>query len=218
MEGEELNYAKSLPATDLTTSKKLSNEGWTKIKEPSSLSAMFLFSLPFMLVNALITGGLIYLLYPPMGELFLSDANFSFTVTLNIFSLVYVVGFVGFIMIHELIHAVFIPNAFRSSKTLWGIIGLGVFIYTTETISKRRFIMISIMPYIVLSLLFPLVLSILGGLNGYTILLCLINAMGSSVDFLNGYLILVQVPDDALILSNGRETCYRKSQQPALKE
>ncbi|MGB4587690.1 MAG: DUF3267 domain-containing protein [Clostridiaceae bacterium] len=203
-----MNYAKNIPLTDSTTSKKLSNEGWSKLKEPSSLSAMFLFSLPFMLVNALITGGLIYLLYPPMGELFLSDANFSFTVTLNIFSLVYVVGF---IMIHELIHAVFIPNAFRSSKTLWGIIGLGVFIYTTETLSKRRFIMISIMPYMVLSLLLPLVLSILGGLNSYTILLCLINAMGSSVDFLNGYLILVQVPDDALILSNGRETCYRKS-------
>ena len=122
-----------------------------------------------------------------------------------------IIGFIVFITLHELIHAAFIPNAFHSSKTLWGIIGLGVFIYTTEAISKRRFIMISIMPYIVLSLLFPLVMSILGGLNGYTILLCLINAMGSSVDFLNGYLILVQVPDDALILSNGRETYYRKS-------
>lgn len=206
-----MNYAKNIPLTDSTTSKKLSNEGWTKLKEPSSLSALFLFSLPFMLVNALITGGLIYLLYPPMREFFRGDADISFTLTINVFSLFYIIGFIVFITLHELIHAAFIPNAFHSSKTLWGIIGLGVFIYTTEAISKRRFIMISIMPYIVLSLLFPLVMSILGGLNGYTILLCLINAMGSSVDFLNGYLILVQVPDDALILSNGRETYYRKS-------
>ena len=204
-----MNYAKNIPLTDSTTSKKLSNEGWTKLKEPSSLSALFLFSLPFMLVNALITGGLIYLLYPPMREFFRGDADISFTLTINVFSLFYIIGFIVFITLHELIHAAFIPNAFHSSKTLWGIIGLGVFIYTTEAISKRRFIMISIMPYIVLSLLFPLVMSILGGLNGYTILLCLINAMGSSVDFLNGYLILVQVPDDALILSNGRETYYR---------
>ena len=204
-----MNYAKNIPLTDSTTSKKLSNEGWTKLKEPSSLSALFLFSLPFMLVNALITGGLIYLLYPPMREFFRGDADISFTLTINVFSLFYIIGFIVFITLHELIHAAFIPNAFHSSKTLWGIIGLGVFIYTTEAISKRRFIMISIMPYIVLSLLFPLALSILGGLNSYTILLCLINAMGSSVDFLNGYLILVQVPDDALILSNGRETYYR---------
>ena len=206
-----MNYAKKLPLTDNAIGKKLSDEGWTKLKEPSSLGTMFLFSLPFMVINALITGGLIYILYQPMSVFFRGDADMSFTVTINVFSLVYVLGLIIFITLHELIHAVFIPNIFRSNKTLWGIIGLGVFIYTTEAISKRRFIMISIMPYIVLSLLFPLVMSILGGLNGYTILLCLINAMGSSVDFLNGYLILVQVPDDALILSNGRETYYRKS-------
>jgi len=207
-----MNYAKDLPATDLAISKKLSDEGWTKLKEPSSLSVMFLFSLPFMMINAIFTGGLIYLLYPPMSNLFRGDAEMSFTLTINVLSLVYVLGFIVFITVHELIHAFFIPNIFRSNKTLWGIIGLGVFIYTSETISKRRFVMISIMPYVVLSLAFPIVLSILGGLNGFTILLSLVNAMGSCVDFLNVYLILTQVPDNELILANGRETYYRKPQ------
>jgi len=207
-----MNYAKNLPLTDIAISKKLSDEGWTKLKEPSSLSAMFLFSLPFMVINALITGGLIYLLYQPMREFFRGDADMSFTVTVNVFSLVYVFGFILFITLHELIHAVFIPNIFHSNKTLWGIIGLGVFIYTSETISKRRFIMISIMPDVGLSLVFPIVLSNLWGLNGFTILLSLVNAMGSCVDFLNVYLILIQVPDNALILANGRETYYQKSQ------
>jgi hypothetical protein len=204
-----MNYSKNLPSIDIAISKKLSDEGWMKLKEPSSLSAMFLVSLPFMVINGLITGGLIYLLYQPMREFFRGDVDMSFTVTINVFSLVYILGFVVFITLHELIHAIFIPNIFRSNKTLWGIIGLGVFIYTSEIISKRRFIMISIMPYVVLSLLFPLILLILGGLNGYTILLCLINAMGSSVDFLNVYLILTQVPDNASILANGRETYFR---------
>jgi len=206
-----MNYAKNLPSTDIAISKKLSDEGWTKLKEPSSLSAMFLFSLPFMVINALITGGLIYILYQPMREFFRGDADMSFTVTINAFSLVYVLGFIVFITLHEMIHAFFIPNIFRSNKTLWGIIGLGVFIYTSETISKRRFIMISIMPYVGLSLVFPIVLSTLGALNGFTILLSLVNAMGSCVDFLNVYLILSQVPDDASILANGRETYYQKS-------
>lgn len=206
-----MNYAKNLPLTDNAISNKLSDEGWTKLKEPSSLSTMFLFSLPFMVINALIAGGLIYLLYQPMRAFFRGDAGMSFTVTINVFSLVYVLGLIVFITLHELIHAVFIPNVFRSNKTLWGIIGLGVFIYTSETISKRRFVMISIMPYVALSLVLPLVLSILGGLNGFSILLILVNAMGSCVDFLNLFLILTQVPHNALILANGRETYYQKA-------
>ncbi|MGV8906228.1 MAG: DUF3267 domain-containing protein, partial [Acetobacterium sp.] len=110
---------------------------------------------------------------------------------------------------HEFLHACFIPNVLKSDKIYWGINGFFGFVFTTEKIKKGRFLIISIMPFILLSVILPLILNILGLLNGYIILLCLINAMGSSVDCLNMCLIAIQVPNGSHIMNNGFETYFK---------
>jgi hypothetical protein len=111
--------------------------------------------------------------------------------------------------IHEFLHACFIPNILKSDKTYWGINVFCGFVFTTEKIKKGRFLIISIMPLILLSIIFPFILNILGWLNSYTILLCLINAMGSCVDCLNICLVAIQVPNGSYILNNVFETYFK---------
>jgi len=52
----------------------------------------------------------------------------------------------------------------------------------------------------------------MGWLNLYTIILCLINALGSSVDFMNVFNIITQVPNKSLLVLNGMETYHHKYQ------
>lgn len=204
-----MKYSKKIPSTDKELSSKLISEGWVKLKEPSNLGMATLLSIPFMFINGIISMGIFYYLYPPLKELFFNQHEFSITFKVNLFTLVYVVILFIYMTIHEFIHAFFIPNVFKSDKTYWGINGLCGFVYTTEKIKRNRFLVISIMPFILLSVIVPFILSFLGWLNGFIIFLCLMNAMGSCVDCLNICLVTIQVPRNSYIINNGFETYFK---------
>ena len=122
-----------------------------------------------------------------------------------------IVGLYGYMLIHEMLHAMLIPGFARSEKTVWGLrAGFG-FVYTTKQLSKWKFIVISLTPYFVLSIIATLTLSALNLMNGYIAFILLANAAGSCVDFLNAALVLVQVPSSGSIVSNGNETYFTKS-------
>lgn len=112
-------------------------------------------------------------------------------------------------LVHEMLHAIFIPNFIKSEKTEWGLNGVFGFVFTTEPIKKQRFLFISCMPFILLSIVALFLFDLFGCLNGYTLALCLINAAGSCVDFLNMLLIGAQVKKNCTIINNGFETYYR---------
>lgn len=202
-----MKYIKKMPSTNKELSIKLQNEGWKKLKEPSNMMAATLYSMPF----AFMLGGIVVLitvfLNPSLFQ-FLQKDSYNFTLSFNLFTILYIIIIFAFIMLHELIHALFIPNFIRSDKTFWGINGLFGFVFTTEPIKKGRFIIISIMPCVLLSFLLPFILNLFRLLNGYTLFLCLLNAMGSCVDFLNVCLIAFQVPKGQTIINNGFETYY----------
>ncbi|MFZ7120170.1 MAG: DUF3267 domain-containing protein [Eubacteriaceae bacterium] len=205
-----MRYVKKIPETDKELSKYLISQGWTKLKEPSNFLTATLLSVPFMLVNAIIFMIFAYNLYTPLQEFLNNDQGFSFTLRCNTYSLImYVIAIYVFVIAHEFIHACFIPNIFKSDKTCWGINIFAGFVCTTEKIKKGRAIVISIMPFILLSILLPLILNVFGWLNGYVLFLSLINAFGSSVDFLNLCIVAVQVPNGSYIISNGFETYYK---------
>jgi len=115
-------------------------------------------------------------------------------------------------LIHEFVHACFVPDAFRSDKTYWGIRFFYGFVHTTEKIKKSRFIIISLMPFILLSVVLPFILNAFGWLNACTITLCLINAIGSSVDCLNACLVAVQVPRGSYVVNNGYDTFFQSGE------
>lgn len=204
-----MRYAKKIQSTDKELRDKLLSNGWTKLKEPSDLRTATLLSVPFMFINGIIFMVIAFYLYPSLKEFFNSKNGFSINLTVNLSTLIYVVIIFVFMTIHEFLHACFIPNVLKSDKTYWGINGLFGFVYTTEKIKKSRFLIISIMPFILLSIILPFILNILGLLNWFTIFLCLINAMGSCVDCLNMCIVGMQVPSGSYIVNNGFETYFK---------
>ncbi|MDS1004483.1 DUF3267 domain-containing protein [Clostridium sporogenes] len=203
-----MRYTKKMPCTDKELSKKLISQGWTKLKEPNNLAIAILMSIPFMIINALISIFISYHLFNPLKEFLISEKGFKLQFTIKPSIFVYIIIIFLFMTIHEFIHAFFIPNVLKSDKTYWGINAFCGFVFTTEKIKKVRFIIISIMPFILLSIILPFILNILGWLNWFTVLLCLINSMGSSVDLLNICLVAIQVPKGSYIINNGFETYF----------
>lgn len=204
-----MKYIKKIPPTDSDFSNMLISTGWKKIKEPSNLNEAILQSIPFMIINGIIFMVIAYCIYPPIEEFINSKNSISVTLNINIMTLLYIAITFLFMTIHEFIHACFIPDFLKSDKTYWGINILFGFVCTTEKIKKSRYIIISIMPFILLSIIFPLILSTFGLLNEFILFLCLLNAMGSCIDFLNIWNILRQAPNGSYIVNNGGETYYK---------
>jgi len=116
-------------------------------------------------------------------------------------------GYLGFFVMIT-INAV-VLGTWSFSVVTGGITFNGGFVATTEKISKIRFIMISVMPYFLISILFPIILGACNVLNIYIVALIVVNAMASSVDVLNLLLILFQTPKNSYIINNGFETYFK---------
>ncbi|PKM72854.1 MAG: hypothetical protein CVU91_07450 [Firmicutes bacterium HGW-Firmicutes-16] len=202
-----MKYAKKITPTDKTLSQQLMDDGWKKLKEPSNLCMATLLSIPFAFLLGGITIGIICFLKPALFD-FLKANSFGIVFNIDFKIVLYIVVLFVFMIIHELIHAIFIPNFVQSDNTCFGINGLFGFVSTTEPLKKGRFIVISFMPFFILSVIFPIVLNLFQLLNGYMLFLCLLNAMGSCVDFLNIMLIFFQVPNGSIVINNGFETFY----------
>lgn len=203
-----MKYVKKLPVADKGLSVQLLNNGWKMIWEPRNLALATLLSFPFAFLLGGMTLWLAYLLEPRLLD-FISSESFEISFNIDLKLLLFIVAVFTYMLIHELIHAVFIPNFAKSEKTFWGLNGLFGFVFTTEPIKKGRFLIISVMPFILLSLVPLYLLNIFDSLNWYTLGLCLINAAGSCVDFLNALLIAFQVKSGHTIINNGFETYYK---------
>ena len=202
-----MRYVKKLPAADRELSKRLAREGWIKLKEPSNLPLATLLSFPFALLLPAVTACLGYFLKPELFD-FLRGDSVGVYFRIDVSFVLFLIGIWLYMFIHEMLHALLIPDFIRSEKTVWGLNGAFGFVFTTEPIKKWRFLVISIMPFLLLSIGALGVFRLLGILNGYTLLLCLINASGSCVDFLNITLISFQVKKGCTIINNGFETWY----------
>lgn len=203
-----MKYTKKLPKTDEELSLYLIEDGWIKIKEPQNLPLAILFSLPFAYLLIGIISWLAYLLKPELFN-FMGYDSLSLTLSIDLQLLLFVGAIFVYMFLHEMIHAMFIPGVIKSERTFWGMNGVFGFVFTMEPIKKGRFLLISCMPFVLLSVVPVLFLNHIGYLNWYTLLLCLINAAGSCVDFLNMALIGFQVKGKHTIISNGFETFYK---------
>lgn len=203
-----MKYVKKMPAKDNQLGMQLLSDGWKKIKEPGNLALAVLFSFPFVFILVGMTAGVAYLLKPELCAFAISESFYiSFTIDINSLSFLSIVFVYTFI--HEMIHAVFIPNFIKSDNTYWGLNGLFGFVFTAEPIKKFRFIIITVMPFFLLSLVALVLFYLIGSLNWFTLGLCLINAAGSCVDFLNLLFIAAQVKGGQIIINNGFETYYK---------
>ncbi|MFJ7889347.1 DUF3267 domain-containing protein [Lysinibacillus xylanilyticus] len=185
----------------------LIKNGWIPMKEPKNLISAILLSIPLMIVASMISIGVINIFSS------ISWRDFGFTsggISINI-NLSVILGIVFLLIIHELLHLMFIPNFMKSEKTSVGLTLFGAFVMTEEKISKPRYMFITIAPFMIISVIFPLILSICGLLTTTIKFLIILNSMGSSVDLLNILLIMKQVPKNATLTSNGANTYWKNA-------
>ncbi|KMY31940.1 hypothetical protein ACZ11_07105 [Lysinibacillus xylanilyticus] len=197
-----------LPKSNPNLHLDLIKNGWIPMKEPKNLISAILLSIPLMIVASMISIGVINIFSS------ISWRDFGFTsggISINI-NLSVILGIVFLLIIHELFHLMFIPNFMKSEKTSVGLTLFGAFVMTEEKISKPRYMFITIAPFIIISVIFPLILSICGLLTTTIKFLIILNSMGSSVDLLNVLLIMKQVPKNATLTSNGANTYWKNAQ------
>jgi hypothetical protein len=199
----------SIPKGEIETQEKLIHEGWRPMKEPRNLIVAILLSVPFMILNGILTGSLIHLFSPLSWEQFgFSSKGFSMTINLS-----FILFLFSLLIVHELIHLVLVPNFYQSEKTYIGITFFGGFVATEEEISKRRYILITIAPFVILSIFSSVVFGIFGLLTTTMKVLILFNAIASSVDMLSLVLILTQIPSNSLLKNNGPFTYWKKCEK-----
>ncbi|WP_338036440.1 DUF3267 domain-containing protein [Neobacillus notoginsengisoli] len=106
----------------------------------------------------------------------------------------------------------FIPNFLKSETTWIGLTVFGGFVATEEKIPKSRFLAITLAPFIILSVILPLLLGVFELLAPPLKMLILLNSLASSVDLLNYILVSLQVPKKAILVSNGPNSYWRSDQ------
>ena len=111
--------------------------------------------------------------------------------------------------IHEIAHLIFVPNFLNSDKTFLGLSWFGGYTYTEDEITKERYILIAVIPFLLISVICVVILGSTGYLTPIMKLICIFNAIGSSVDFSNSLLVLKQVPNISKIVMNGRLSYYK---------
>ncbi len=203
-----MKWGKKIPDYDMNRNISLLSDGWIPLKEPKHLSIMILCSMPFMII----IGVSMYVLIDAFVGIDLKQfgidfntGEFTFSINLKV-----ILGIVFIMLLHELIHLIFIPNFIKSRKTIIGLNIFVGFVYTEEMIGRNRFFVISLAPFVIISILFPIILGYLGLLTGLMVILIIINGAGASVDILNVILVLTQVSKTDMIVSNGSKTYWKK--------
>ena len=203
--GKLMKILNKLPKSNPSLHLDLIKNGWVPMKEPKNLISAILLSIPLMIVAAIISIGVINIFSTiSLNDFGLTSDSISITINFGIIFLL-----VLLVVLHELLHLLFIPNFIKSEKTYIGLTLFGGFVITEEEISKSRYIFITLAPFIIISIILPLILSVFGLLTTTLKFLIILNAMASSVDMLNLLLIIKQVPKNATLKSNGPDTYWK---------
>jgi len=177
---------------------------WVQIREPKGILLSILASIPFMALNFILS----ILIISLVSSISLSDFGINTSAISLQINLFHILGILLIVIIHEALHIIFVPNFIKSDKTCIGIMFFGGFVYTEELVSKARYMMITLAPFIIISVILPVVLGFAGLLNPYAKFLVLLNSMASSVDVLSAILIILQTPSKSCLTFNGINTYW----------
>ncbi|WP_028562902.1 DUF3267 domain-containing protein [Paenibacillus pinihumi] len=196
------------PLPDPQRKAELLKRQWIRLKEPDSIGRALVWSMPLMLA----AGGLTLLIIDMFAEVSIKEYGADEGRTSLVVTPLAIASALSLLLIHEAIHLVLIPKFWRSEKTWIGLRLFGGFVLTEEEMSRRRYIVISAAPYILISIILPLILGWLGWLAPGVIILLVLNALGSSLDLLNIILILIQTPPKARLVCTGTATFWKAPQ------
>lgn len=202
---------KKFPQINSERHSKLIANNWIQLREPQNLASAMLAATPLMILSALPSLKILDIFSPfSLADFGVTPSQISITIDLQ--DLVYFLGLsVVIIFIHELLHLVFVPGFLTSDKAFLGITHFGGFAYSEEVLSKSRFILILLAPFIIISIIMPGILGALNLLNPLLKFMILSSAMGSGVDMLTLVLVLIQVPAGAYLTCNGMRTYWKRT-------
>lgn len=123
----------------------------------------------------------------------------------------FLVASIGFVIVHELIHAAAHPLAGRSSRSLLGIwpSRLIAYAYYDGELTRNRLVTILLMPFLVITFA-PLLFSVITrSVSVWVAFVSVLNALGSSVDILFAAMLLVQVPPAGVVRNQGWWSYWR---------
>ncbi|MFB4169364.1 DUF3267 domain-containing protein [Virgibacillus sp. JSM 102003] len=196
-----------IPKTDKQLHLNLVNNNWIPMKEPESVWTTIVLSIPFMLFNTIISLGIIHIFSTiSFNEFGISSDSISVTINLGV-----IIWIFSLIILHEMLHLMFIPNFIKSKNTFIGLTLFGGYVLTEEKISKSRYIVVTIAPFVIISIILPIVLGLIGIFTTTLKVLILLNAMASSVDLLNVVLLVTQVPGRTILTNNGTKTYWKRT-------
>ncbi|MDO3680348.1 DUF3267 domain-containing protein [Paenibacillus ehimensis] len=200
-----MKMRKRFPETDKQKHAELIRNGWALLKEPKSPLRALVLSVPFMIINLIVTVGIVSMFSAEPLRNYMPE---SILITIDLKS---ILGVVSLLLVHELLHLILIPNFIASKSTYVGITLFGGYVYTEEQVSKTRYIVITLLPFVVISIILPALLGLLGALSPFMLFLIVLNSLSSSLDILNWMLIWIQVPSQAVIVCNGSKTYWKST-------
>lgn len=170
------------------------DDEWIPLKESSNLWIVQLQAIPFMIVNVI----LMILLLRAI------EIKFELNTTTMLIS------FLIFMPIHEFIHALFFPENLMSKNVFLGFTfkGIAPFAAYTGEMKRNTFIKSLLAPFIIITLLGFLTLMIFGK-NNLIEHIIVFNALGACADCLGVFLLLRQVPQNAMVRNKKIRTYWR---------
>jgi hypothetical protein len=161
-------------------------------------------SVPFMIINFLIS-----MLIMEISTSRIADDQKIITIDVIQDVPLIILAMIILVVVHELIHLLFIPNFIKSDNTYIGFTYFGGYVYTKEALTKYRLCLMLIAPFVFLSIILNAISGALGFYNGPLSVFIILNSIGSGVDILSLTLVLLQVPKDAYLTMNGMRTYWK---------
>jgi hypothetical protein len=161
---------------------------WRSLRQPPSPMIENLLALPIGVVAAAVVAALWFLVTP------LRDITPAMSLP------AYLLLFAGFVVVHELIHALVHPMAGLSPRSILGFwASLGFYAHYDGEMSRNRLVACLLMPLLLISIV-PLLVSAVTQVSfGWVAFVSAFNALGACVDLLLAGSILFQIPATAIV-------------------
>lgn len=174
---------------------------WRALREPSPWLLQFI-ALPVGVIAAVLIG-VLWLTITPLGAVSFEPAWWSF-----------LLAFAGIAVVHEMIHAAVHPFAGFSARSIIGFWPSRLILYAhyDGELSRRRFAVILLMPFLVISLL-PLLIAAAAHLTSvWMAFVSTLNALLACVDLLGTGMVLFQIPAKGIVRNQGWKTYWTRSE------
>lgn len=182
-----------VPVTDKNKEQELLNTGWKKTAISSDLNMLIIKSVPLMALGALIP----FIVISSNGILDVTISNSSL-----------IIGILIGMILHELLHIVVFPKFYKAKNLTMGIYSGGTYTFSDEIMSKARYCLMLMMPFITWSLLLPLFSALFHVISPIILVIAVFNGIASSLDIFTSLSILFKVPSNVTIATSGMEVYF----------